>query len=270
MYYVYGLLDPTTNVPFYIGKGNRCNEHLKETYQKTENRKKYNKIKSITNKNLKPIVYFYHENIENEDHAYDLEAELIKKLGRRGIDEGGILTNICIDQRPPRSQGPLSQETKDKIGNAQKGPKNHRYGKTFTPEQRKKRSELFKRLHKEGKGFTPPDHTGMKRSNETKRKMSIAAKGKPKPWITGDKNPMYGKRGSLSHLYGLKRSDETRKRISDSQQRSYEITSATGHKMFLKSAELPKFCELNDLNYKGLHAAKKKQQPHRGWLLREI
>lgn len=46
MFYVYQLIDPATNNPFYIGKGsgNRPKHHLYETEYNTANVRKYNKI----------------------------------------------------------------------------------------------------------------------------------------------------------------------------------------------------------------------------------
>ena len=49
IYYVYALIDPITDLPFYIGKGknNRCYSHLKETQSNTDNIFKFRKIQSI-------------------------------------------------------------------------------------------------------------------------------------------------------------------------------------------------------------------------------
>lgn len=97
-YYVYELIDPRTNQPFYVGKGsgNRDLSHFKEA-KWVENRW-INKIKcqiinnielshrQVTIKRVKRDLF--------EDEAYQLEVELIKKYGKI-IDGSGILSNIA-------------------------------------------------------------------------------------------------------------------------------------------------------------------------------
>ena len=60
-----------------------------------------------------------------------------------------------------------SEETRRKISEAQKGEKNHNYGKTASEESRKKMSDAHKNP-----------------SEETRRKLSVASKGK-KWWNDG-------------------------------------------------------------------------------------
>jgi hypothetical protein len=101
-YYVYQYSHPVTNIPFYIGKGKkgRCLVHLKETKENTENYKKWCVIESLRNKNLEPIITILSENL-TEIQAYELEEKYILQYGRRDLDEEGILTNICLSNRPP-------------------------------------------------------------------------------------------------------------------------------------------------------------------------
>ena len=102
-YYVYILLDPRyDNQPFYVGKGcgKRANTHLNETKNNTENILKFNKIEKIRKDGFEPIIE-YHSTDMLEKDAYDLETQFIQKYGR--IIDGGILTNICLDNRPPHS-----------------------------------------------------------------------------------------------------------------------------------------------------------------------
>lgn len=108
-YYVYVYKNPIDGVPFYVGKGcgNRCYKHLKETKDNTENYKKYCIIKYLRNLGLSPEIEIISSDLSESD-AYDLEKMLIEKYGRRDIDDNGVLTNVCSDQRPPRI--PLSEE----------------------------------------------------------------------------------------------------------------------------------------------------------------
>lgn len=98
MYYVYQLVDPRNNQPFYIGKGtgNRAQQHL-YTLSREQNKYKQHKIDAIRNDGFEPRVEYIAENIVDASLAYDIETSMIKKLGRKGYENGGILTNVCID-----------------------------------------------------------------------------------------------------------------------------------------------------------------------------
>lgn len=119
-YYVYGLLDPITKHVFYVGngKGDRSESHFSEqTIKKYKFRKdknihdrKMDKIISLSSKGLEPIVIYYAENIENETVAYQYEEKIIRKFGRRDIDDGGILLNICLGSNPPNHSGKTYSE----------------------------------------------------------------------------------------------------------------------------------------------------------------
>lgn len=190
-YYIYALKDPRTNLPFYIGKGqgNRCYVHLKETYKRTENKKKYAYIKGLGNKGLEPIVEKIKENL-TEQEAYCLEASLIQQYGRKGIDIGGILTNICIDNRPPNLKGRIvSEATKEKIRKTKIGSKNPMFGKSMSEEQKQLiRNKMIGELNPfYGKTHTADQvakwktmkrgMTGKHQSEETKEKIRQAVTG---------------------------------------------------------------------------------------------
>lgn len=172
-YYVYLLLDPTDFYkPFYVGKGkgDRMLVHLTE--QRNDNRFKANKIAKIRRMGGEPVAMKWATGLQ-ETAAYELEAQLIKRFGRRSHDAEGILTNICEDNRPPDPTGrEVSDETKEKIASKQRGENNHRFGKTFTPDQREKRSEIAK-----ARGMKPPVRTGPM-SEEQKKKISEANRGR--------------------------------------------------------------------------------------------
>jgi len=199
-YYVYQYIDPITQQPFYIGKGSgdRMNRHLTETKDKTENRKKYAHIKGLQNKGLEPIIKKIAENL-TEEEAYDLEAELIAKYGRRDLDEGGILTNICTDNRPPRLLG------KD----------NPWFGKKHKPETIKNYIEMRSYL----KGKTYDEIYGAERAAEIRERAAEK--------LRGEKNPFYGKKhdeatrakmserakNRPSNMLGKNHSDETKLKV---------------------------------------------------------
>lgn len=92
-FYVYELIDPRNNEPFYIGygHGNRMYHHIKEVRYNKINRK-VNKIRKILSEGFDNIIYKkVWENISAEE-AKQKEIELIKLYGR--LDLGtGILCN---------------------------------------------------------------------------------------------------------------------------------------------------------------------------------
>jgi len=173
MYYIYALIDNRTNLPFYIGKGKTENQrhldHFKETIDNTDNRHKFFKIQYLREQGYEIPISILTDNIIDENVAYEIEASYIKKYGRENIDEGGILTNICLDKRPPSHKGkkqapahlekriesykntllengrkPMTAETKKKIGLGVTGEKNGFYNKHHTDENKKKHSERMK------------------------------------------------------------------------------------------------------------------------------
>lgn len=100
-YYVYALVNPITDLPFYIGKGtkNRAWSHLKEPYNPSN--KKSNVINIIRQLGHEPSVHIIYETF-NEKEAYDTEYFGIKYYHSMGI----YLTNrVGVDLRPPSRKG---------------------------------------------------------------------------------------------------------------------------------------------------------------------
>jgi hypothetical protein len=110
--------------------------------------------------------------------------EVRKKIGK--AQEGKIISEETRLKIKLASKGrglgiKKSEEHKRKIGDAQLGPKNHRYGKKLTEEQKDRLRTIS---------------TGRKHSSDSIRKMSEAKKGKP-------------------------RSEETKRKISESRKRLF-------------------------------------------------
>lgn len=106
MYYVYMLIDPRTTLPFYVGKGTgkRALQHLWEI-SRERNYHKRAKIKAIREAGMEPEIVYFQKDIIDPSDAYDIEASLIRKFGRKGYDPGGILTNVMSDARSPSQKG---------------------------------------------------------------------------------------------------------------------------------------------------------------------
>jgi hypothetical protein len=101
MFYVYQYVDYNTLQPFYVGKGTgkRRFIHLGVAKKRMagirqRGRPSYceNKIIQILQEGREPKIEVLFET-ENEDEAYAFEEKLVDTLGRKGIEEGGILTN---------------------------------------------------------------------------------------------------------------------------------------------------------------------------------
>lgn len=206
IYYVYALIDPVTNLPFYIGKGKngRMYDHLKN-YKNTQNNKKCNKISEIRNKGHEPIAIILFSDL-SENEAYLIEEDLIKKLGRENIDNAGILTNNKIHAWPPT----MTEDVKSKISDSRKGIK-------FTTEHKAKLSAA-----KLGKSWE--ENFGLetaqvmrenaakpkgKMSDSIRNKISNAKKGMdaPHPWNIESRDKVSSK------MTGVKKSEEAKKNM---------------------------------------------------------
>lgn len=187
MYYVYALVDPISNQPFYIGKGkksnNRHKDHLTERRGK-ENMLRWHKICKLRKQNLEPVIEILIDNIEDEAEAYSKESGLIKQYGKI-IDNTGILTNIIDDGQPPSQKGKTkSAEHRKKLSEAHKG-------KTLSKETVNKilETKIKNGTLKSGmKGKTHSLDTkekiskskqGSKMSVDSSLKKSVQLKGKP-------------------------------------------------------------------------------------------
>ena len=83
MYYIYAYIDPTTDLPFYIGKGkgNRKNHHLNEASSKKENKEKWEIICSLKSVGALPIIKILEDHIDSEALAWNREDYYILKWG---------------------------------------------------------------------------------------------------------------------------------------------------------------------------------------------
>jgi hypothetical protein len=261
-YYVYALIDPRNNLPFYIGKGknNRCYDHLKETKETTKNIRKYYKIQYLKENCYDiPVIKLY-KNLD-EETAYYMEEVLIWKYGRKDYDENGILTNICETNRPPVKRGEEhpwwgrkhTEDAKEKNRIAHTGLKyirNEDYRKNISKALKNKpKSEEHKRkLSDTRKGYKANEqtkiaisngHLGLKYSEEHKKAISIA-------------------------LQNHNVSESTKTKISKSLSKRYKVTSPEGKVIIVE--HLLSWCKHMNVSYSCMNAVSRGiKDNHKGW-----
>jgi hypothetical protein len=242
MYYVYELIDPRVNLPFYVGKGKdkRVYFHLSEQSRaKSENKKKFNKIQKIKKEGYEPEIKIV-EYFENENDAYDYEEKLIKKYGRKGYDKDGILTNICESSRPPKLKGRTYQEI---------------YGDKWEEQIEKRRN-----LQLSVGGYGPKKH-----SEETKKKISqkFAGKNNPSDGVpcSEERKRKISEKAKERFAAGFKPPSAKTWKIIGPDNTEYIIVGG-----------LQKFCKSQNISYATMSAAikyKRKGPRKNGWSIEE-
>jgi hypothetical protein len=191
--YVYLLVDPRNNQPFYVGKGmgNRCRFHLDEAkYYVKRKSPKLNKIRKLFLLGMEPIITKVEENVSDAD-AIDFECLLISEMRDIGIPltnmtdggdgaKGYKHTEEHKQYASARQIGRVfSEETKQKM----RKPKSEagrasmakaRQSMTYRPSEETKQKTAQALL-----GRLSP-MKGKIHSDEARTKMSIAGKDKPK------------------------------------------------------------------------------------------
>lgn len=195
IYYVYHILNPITNRLFYVGKGsgNRCRQHLTDKKDYAHNKRLNGYIRNLIKNGTPPIIIKIAENL-TEENAYELEESEIKKYGRVGFEENGILLNILESGRPPAFKGEQhpwygrihTQETKDKISKTKKeqfasGAVKPRSGFTHTEEAKEKNRQahlgkkqteetINKRIESRTKNYNPQTEHQKQKAREANQK----------------------------------------------------------------------------------------------------
>lgn len=72
-----------------------------------------------------------------------------------------------------------------------------------------------------------------------------------------------------THL-GSKRTEESKEKMSEWQQRTYELISPDGAMFVLKSKELKNFCKLHNLCYSNLQQTSNTNKPYKGWIAKRL
>jgi hypothetical protein len=194
--YVYTLIDPRNNLPFYVGKGSgeRCNAHVVEAkYYVKRKSLKLNKIRKLMRLGMEPIVIKLEENVSDKQ-ALDLECLLIAEMR----DLGFALTNMTDGgdgaqgykhteeykqvMREKFKGRIITEEHRQKMckPKSEQGRKNIALARLQmdyrpTDEHKRKTSEALK--------GRPSPMQGRTQTDEAKAKMSAWRKGRPKPKV---------------------------------------------------------------------------------------
>jgi hypothetical protein len=180
MAYVYRHIRLDKNVPFYIGISKKDDAGFKRAYSACNSKR--NKIwMAIASKTSYEVeILFYDIDIE---FAKKKEIELIALYGRICCNTG-TLANIGGGGEPMFDPPDYLRKI---LSEKNKGKNNYWYGKKVPDEIKRKMSEARRGVPR------------LPLSKETKRKISIAHKGKP-TWIKGVKQPEAAlKRSGINH-----------------------------------------------------------------------
>lgn len=182
-FYVYALIHPKTNLPFYIGKGrnNRDKSHISETKNNKiphGNRHLFYTIKNIIDSGLNVIIHRLETGLSEQD-AFLKETMYIKKYGRKDL-RTGILTNLT-DGGEGQSGWHPDEEYKNKMSISVSGNKNGMYGKNHTSETK----ELIRKKA-----------MGRKRTDLIKKNQSLR--------MVGKNNHFYGKKHTPETILKIK------------------------------------------------------------------
>ena len=194
--YVYMLVDPRNNQPFYVGKGrgNRCRFHLDEAkYYVDRKSLKLSKIRKLFSLGMEPNIVKVEENV-TDAQAIDLEVLLISELRDIGISltnmtDGGdgaqgykhteehiermsslFKNRVFSDETKQKMRKPKSLEGRAAIAAS-------RLTSAYRP------SEETKRKTSEALIGRPSPMKGRTHTDESRAKMSASGKGKQKPKI---------------------------------------------------------------------------------------
>lgn len=135
--YVYLLIDPRNNLPFYVGKGTRrrCYFHMWEARNSAKQSPKLNKIRKIERLGLSVRVCKVEQNV-TDSMAKEFECLLIAEAKDLGIEltnltDGGDGT-LGLKRTPEqiaKSRHVWTDKQKQKISESLKGERHPNYGK---------------------------------------------------------------------------------------------------------------------------------------------
>jgi group I intron endonuclease len=230
--YIYTLEHPITHEIRYIGKttqplNKRLKAHVYESKQK--NNHKCNWVYKLITNNLTPIIKILDIVTEKEWEFW--ESYWIEQFKTWGYN--------LVNQTPGGEGYKHTEETKNKIREAQLGSKGHMYGKKMAKEVRNKISKSLEgNSFRKGKKSSPETikkniknasryWLGKTRDEETKNKIKINRKGKgigPRPDLI--------KNGKENYFFGKNHTEETKNHLRKTKGTSIEVFDINMQKLF--------------------------------------
>lgn len=220
-WYLYRHIRTDIDQPFYIGIG--CTEN----FNRAKSIKSRNKRWMAITKNIEYHVEIMIDNLTKQE-AINKEIEFIKLYGRES--NGGLLCNQTdggegihgrqnIEEWKKKlsiAASKMTEEHKKKISNSKKGHVGYMKGKKLTDEQKNKISKKLtgKKKSVEHKQKLREINIGKKLSDETILKIKKWQKDSP---------PSKEAREKMSKAASYKRSDETKRKMSEARVRYFEL-----------------------------------------------
>lgn len=242
-YYVYHIINPITFRLFYIGKGegSRCRQHLTDKPEYAHNKRLNGYIRNLIKNNTPPTIIKIAENL-TEEYAYELEELEIKKYGRVGFEENGILLNVLESGRPPSFRG-----------------EDHPfYRKNHTEETKRKISETKKKQFSEG--MVHP-LLGKKHSQETINRIKKSKKGQ-KPSAEAIQR-------SIEARLGKPQTDYQKQKAREANEKTWKIITPEGEEFIitnLRQYSLERGLDPGNM----MHVARGRQKQHKGYKVSKL
>lgn len=160
MFYTYVYINPVTDTPFYVGKGQGRRAH------REKNKYVRGYIRNLNVNGIFPDIVI--SNARSEATAFQLERDLIKLFGRKDLGLGSLLNftdggegsagvvgktltsttrsrlSVALTGNKNAAGSKRSAETRAKISAAKKGSKGYWAGKKHSVEHRSKVSAAMK------------------------------------------------------------------------------------------------------------------------------
>lgn len=248
-YYVYMYYDIDRDVPIYVGKGagRRAFHHINQAINgKIRTSRFINRLKTLLSINCPPIIEIVEDSM-SEECAIDLEEYLIKKFGRRIVDEGSLYN---VSKRGFGNGGvPLTDAQKKAVSDFWKGrPKSEEHKRKIS-ESNKGRNN-FGKLTEAGRERIKIA-VRRKKSAETRKRMSEAQRSQ--------NNPLRGKKLSEAHCLALREAAKTKKPRTPF---SYLLTHPEMEDVIIHN--LAQYCKENSLDPAYLRTTLRKKQALKG------